>query len=65
MRQAISLQDFARAIEARKAELGITEARIAAARNNGTTRTDAKRAQIARIQARARAAGLEPYPANF
>jgi len=65
MRQAISLQAFARAVEARKAELGITDARIAAARNSGAARTDEKRAQLARIQARARAAGLEPYPAKF
>ena len=65
MRQAVSLQDFLRAVAVRKAELGITDARIEAARNSGRTRTQAKRDQLARIQARARAAGLEPYPAKF
>jgi hypothetical protein len=65
MRQAITLQEFARAVEARKAALGITDARIEAARNSGRARTPAKREQLARIQARARAAGLEPYPAKF
>jgi hypothetical protein len=65
MRPVISLQDFARAVAARKQALGITQADIVAARNSGARRTPAKRAQLARVQARARAAGLEPYPANF
>jgi hypothetical protein len=65
MRPAIPLQDFVRAIAARKQALGITDADIAAARNGGLRRTPAKREQLARIQARARAAGLTPYPANF
>ena len=65
MRPAVALQDFARQIAARKQALGITDADIAAARNSGLRRMPANREQLARIQARARAAGLTPYPAKF
>jgi len=65
MRPAVALQDCARQIAARKQALGITDADIAAARNSGLRRMPANREQLARIQARARAAGLTPYPAKF
>jgi hypothetical protein len=60
-----ALSEFLARIDARKVTLGITPAATAAARNNGTRRTAEKRAQLLRIQARARDAGLAPLPARF
>ena len=65
MKPARTLEEIQEEIEARKHELGITDEMIAAARNSGVGRTRLKREQLARIQERARAAGLEPYPAKF
>jgi hypothetical protein len=65
MRQLESLSAFVQAVENRKVSLGITEDTIARARNNGSRRTPEKREQLAKIQDRAREAGLKPLPANF
>ncbi len=63
MRDPVPLQAFVAAVEARKRALGVTDAEILAARNDGGRRTPAKRAMLARIRARARAAGKDPLPA--
>jgi uncharacterized membrane protein YebE (DUF533 family) len=65
MRRVKSLQAFLQEVEDRKRALGITDAMIVAARNDGTRRTPEKRETLARIQKRARAAGVEPLPARF
>jgi hypothetical protein len=65
MRKASSYQSVALAIAERKRELGVTDEAVATARNSGTRRTREKRELLQRIQARARAAGVEPLPANF
>lgn len=65
MRVVISAEDFARAVEAHKRAIGVQEAAFDAARNSGRRRSPEKRAFLARIQERARRAGLEPIPAKF
>ena len=65
MRRIDDLEAFIRDVEARKAALGITGEMIAACRNSGERRTDAKRDLLARLKARAEAAGKTPLPANF
>jgi hypothetical protein len=65
MRRAKSLQAFLQEVEDRKRALGITDAMIVDARNTGERRTPEKREMLARIQKRARAAGVEPMPAKF
>jgi hypothetical protein len=65
MRRAKSLEAFVQEVDDRKRALGITDAMIVASRNDGTRRTPEKREMIARIQKRARAAGVEPLPARF
>jgi hypothetical protein len=65
MRRAKSLQAFLQEIEDRKRALGITDAMIVSARNNGERRTPEKRELLARTQERAKAAGVEPLPAKF
>lgn len=61
----MSAGEFALAVQARKIACGLQDEDVAAARNSGRRRTPEKRQQIARIQDRARAAGLEPLAANF
>jgi hypothetical protein len=63
--RTVSSQSFAQAVEARKRSLGVTDEVIARARNSGQRRAPEKRALIARTQARAILAGVEPLPANF
>jgi hypothetical protein len=65
MRRVGSLSVFVREIEDRKRSLGITDEMIASARNTGECRTPEKREVIARMQERARDAGLEPMAAKF
>ena len=65
MNEAITLDDFLAAAEARKRDLGITDADIEAARNSGTRRTPEKRELLARIADRARRGGKTPLPANY
>lgn len=63
----ISLSDFLNGIRQRKADLGITDTpeRTEAMRNDGSRRTARKRAMLARIDDRARAAGVPPLKANY
>jgi hypothetical protein len=65
MRRIASLSSFVQAVESRKASVGVTEEMIWRARNNGSRRTPEKREELALIQDRARASGVEPLPANF
>jgi hypothetical protein len=62
---AVKLSELKERVAARKAALGITDADIEAARNSGLRRTPEKREFLARIAARARAAGQTPVPANY
>jgi hypothetical protein len=64
MRRIESVQDFIAAIEARKRELGITEAMIEAARNNGQRRTTMKRELLRTMRERAVGQDLKPYVAH-
>lgn len=63
----ISLSDLLDCIRRRKAELGIveTEERTDAMRNSGARRTPGKRAMLARIDERARDAGVTPLKARY
>ncbi len=65
MRDPINVEDFVKMVENRKKQLGILDSDIEAMRNNGKRRTPEKRKQLARIQRRARRAGLVPLHANF
>ncbi len=58
------MPDFIATIEARKRELGITDATIDAARNRAQRRTPAKRALLRTIRERAVGQGMEPYVAH-
>jgi len=62
---AIDFDQLQDEIEARRRELGITDADDRACMNDGLARTPEKRAFLARIAERARAAGLEPFEANY
>ena len=63
----ITLSDLLSGIRERKAALGIvdTPERTESMRNRGTRRTPEKRAMLARIEERARAAGIEPLKAYY
>lgn len=63
----ISLSDLLGGIRRRKAELGIvdTEERTDAMRNEGSRRSSGKRAMLARIEERAREAGVTPLKARY
>lgn len=63
----ITLSDLLSRIRARKAELGIvdTAETTEAMRNRGTRRTREKRALLARSEARAREAGIDPVPGHY
>jgi hypothetical protein len=63
--RTLSLSALTQGVEDRKRSLGITDAMVELARNSGQRRTPEKREQLARVQERARARGLEPIPANF
>lgn len=64
--QVVTLSEKSRQLEERKRALGITPARIKAARNNGTGRTDAKRALLRTLEEEARRQGRPlPFTANF
>jgi hypothetical protein len=65
MRRVKSLEAFLQEVEDRKRALGITDEMIVAARNTGERRTPEKREALARLQERAKAAGVEPLPAKF
>ena len=59
------LDEFRLAIRARKEELGVSDAEIEAARNQGGRRTVDKVALLRSIAARCDAEGLPPLVANI
>jgi hypothetical protein len=61
----VRLEDLAGMLERRRRELGITPERLERARNDGRRRTPEKRELLRRMAERARAAGVEPFPAAF
>ncbi|NKE44914.1 hypothetical protein HB662_08995 [Roseomonas frigidaquae] len=63
----LTLAELQARIEARKAELGMTDTpeTIEALRNKGASRTAEKRELLRRIEQRAKAAGRTPRPAHF
>ena len=65
--KTISIADLRAQTEGAKRRIGWVdnEASTQALRNKGGTRTDAKRALLARIDERAREAGVEPLPAFY
>jgi hypothetical protein len=63
--RVIRLEDLDKELERRQRELGVTPERIERARNDGRRRTPEKRELLRRIGERARAAGVEPFPAAF
>jgi hypothetical protein len=63
--RVLNLREEARRIEARKRELGLDDAQLAAARNRGTARTAAKRQLLRAIEDEARRQGrLPPFAAR-
>ncbi len=65
MTHIFDAHEYLKRMAIRKAELGITEAEIAAARNSGANRTPEKRELLARIAERAKRAGKTPLPARY
>ncbi len=65
--KTFSMTAFAAEVEARKREMGVVddEATTETLRNKGSTRTPEKRAFLARIEARAKAAGRKPVRAYY
>ncbi|MGK7860979.1 hypothetical protein [Falsiroseomonas sp. E2-1-a4] len=63
----LTLAELQTRIEARKAELGLTDtpASTEALRNQGANRTPEKRELLRRIEQRAKAAGRTPPRAHF
>jgi hypothetical protein len=61
----ITLTALRKRIRAKKRLLGISEAEISATRNSGLRRTQEKRDFLARVEARAVAAGEKPVPSNY
>jgi hypothetical protein len=65
MRRLPPLSTFLAIVAERKRVLGITDEAYVRARNRGRRRTPEKRELLRRIQRRARAAGTEPFEADF
>jgi hypothetical protein len=65
MRRLPPLSTFLAIVAERKRVVGITDEAYARARNRGRRRTPEKRELLRRIQRRTRAAGTEPFKANF
>jgi hypothetical protein len=65
--RTISLEDFQRQLEERKAQLGIelTPEFLESLRNQGHCRTTEKVAMLRKIQRRCREVGIEPLPASW
>ena len=64
--RVVNLYEKAERLAARKRALRIDAARFEAARNNGTSRTPAKRALLKTLQAVAKRQRRQlPFPANF
>ena len=63
--RVLKLREEAKRIEARRRELGLVDARFAAARNKGAARTPAKRQLLRTIEDEARRQGRTvPFPTN-
>jgi hypothetical protein len=63
--RVLNLREEAKRIEARKRELGLDDARVAAARNKGAARTPSKRQLLRAIEDEARRQGrTAPFPAD-
>ena len=63
--RVLKLREEAKRIEARKRDLGLDDARVAAARNKGAARTPSKRQLLRAIEDEARRQGRKaPFPAN-
>lgn len=62
--QTVDFGAFIADTEARRASIG-SVAPVSRLRNGGGSRTPEKRAALVRAADRARAAGVEPVPANF
>ena len=58
--RVLKLREEAKRIEARKRDLGLDDARFAAARNKGARRTPAKRQLLRAIEEEARRQGRTP-----
>ena len=58
--RVVKLPEEAKRIEARKRQLGLDDARVAAARNKGATRTRSKRQLLRTIEDEARRQGRTP-----
>lgn len=61
----IDFTEWARYVDQRKADLGITEADDEMFRNSGLRRTPEKREMLARIAERCHKAGIDPLPGNY
>lgn len=57
--------EFTTEVQARWAELGITDADFDDLENSGLQRTESKRRNLAVLRLRALEAGVEPLPANY
>jgi hypothetical protein len=58
--RVVKLRKEAKRIEARRRELGLDDARVAAARNKGAARTRSKRRLLRTIEGEARRQGRTP-----
>ncbi len=65
MRSLGRFEDYIAGSDQRRVAAGLTEMDYVRARNNGRRRTPEKREFLKAIAERARAAGVEPLPANF
>lgn len=64
--KTIKLDDYLGGVRARKAKLAPAEMLVVeSCRNSGARRTPKKRAALKRAESRAKAAGMEPVPANY
>lgn len=65
--KTITMTELRARVEAAKRRIGwvADEATIEALRNSGHNRTPAKRELLARIDERARAAGVKPIPSKY
>lgn len=64
--RVVNIDEQAKRVEERKRALGIDDTRFAAARNNGTARTPAKRQLLRTISEEARRQGrTTPFVANY
>jgi len=64
--KTIKLDGYLGGVKARKAKLAPAEVLVVeSCRNGGARRTSKKRAALKRAENRAKAAGIQPVPANY